>query len=339
MGKARFGVIGLGPAGERHIQAYRQHPDAELTAVCDPDGARLSAIGARYGVERCFADYAEIVTCDEVDAVSIVSPELARTEVVAFALEHGKHVLVDRPPATTIQDCERIGRELRARPVKLMVDFRTRWCPGVAQIKERMQRGQLGEPLMAYCRLSDSLPMPAELSSGPSSPSVNWLLGSHCVDTLQWLLEDEVSRVYSVSRSRVLKGMGFDTPDFCQSVLEFVRGASAVLETCWVVAAANPRLPDLKLELVCEKGTAYLDGAPGALAIYTAQGGTCPDTSTYPLVHGRTVGFAIESILHFAGCVAADTEPMTGFEDACDVTRVVCAMEQSARTGQPVSLL
>jgi len=338
MKSARFGVIGVGGWGGRHVQAYRQHPHARLAGICDLRQEALDSVGERFGVEARFTDYRELLAMDGLDAVSIVTPDFAHLEPALEAIARGKHVLIEKPLATSMEDCDCIGQALRERPVKFMVDFHNRWSPGVAQMKQRIDAGEIGRPLMASYRLNDNISVPTRMLPWAGRSNVNWFVGSHCLDTLRWLLGDEVAKVYTASRSVVLKGMGIDTPDFYQSLIEFAGGATALLETCWIVSERTPRIFDMKVEIVGEAGTLFFSGSPDALEVFTSRGAENPDTFVCPEVHGRGVGFGLESIYHFADCVAGDREPMAGFEDGCEVTRVILAMEESARTGRAVVL-
>jgi len=337
MGKLRVGVIGLGTFGRVHMQAYSGHPDVRLAAICDLDEKRVQEIGEEYGVTACFCDYKDLLGLPELDAVSIVTPDFTHTEIVIEAVRRGKGVLVEKPLATSLEDCERIGEALCARPVPFMVDFHNRWNPGVVRTKEAVESGELGAIEMIYHRLSDTLFVPTEMLSWAGRSNVNWFLGSHCLDTLRWLLADEVVRVYTVSESRVLRRMGIDTPDYYLSVADFSRGTRAVIENCWILPDSSPSIVDYKLEVIGEKGAVYFDPTPQRLVKLT-QGISCPDTYGALKVHGRHVGFAIESIRHFVDCALAGRPPMVGFEDGRAATKAVLAMLESARTGMPVNL-
>jgi len=338
MKASKFGVIGVGGWGERHVKAYQDHASCEVVAICDANRDKLDAIGDEYGIEARFTDFKELVAMDEIEAVSIVTPDFAHADIAIEAIRNSKHVLIEKPLATTVEDCERIGEALGANPVKFMVDFHNRWNPGMLKLKGSIDKGEVGNVLMAYYRLSDTLFVPTKMLPWAGKSTVNWFLASHCLDTLLWLLGDDVKKLYTVSRSRVLKGMGIDTPDFYQSVLEFENGATALLENCWILSNANPSLLDFKLELVGEKGTLYFDGRPHIVEKYTEEGAEFPDTLVLPEIYGKPRGFAIESIQYFADCICEDKEPMVGLEDGLKVTRIIVAMEESARSGEPVAL-
>ncbi len=166
-----------------------------------------------------------------------------------------------------------------------------------------------------------------------------WFVGSHSIDTVMWFLGDRVKRVYSVSRSEVLKSMGIDTPDFYEVVMELEGGAVAVVENCWLLPNSSPNIVDVKFEAIGDKGVVYIDVARHrALEKYTESGGSYPDVLVIPEIYGKPQGFAAESIRHFVDCVAFDREPMVGLRDGLEVTRVVIAAEKSAEIGVPVEV-
>ena len=338
MEAVRVGVIGLGTFGEVHLKAYSGMPGAEVIGICDLDEERLCTAGDEYGVAARFTDYRELLAMDGLDAVSVVTPDFTHTDIVVAAVEQGRAVLVEKPLATTLEDCERIGEALRRNPVPFMVDFHNRWNPGVYRIKEAAEAGQIGPVQMAYHRLSDTIFVPTRMLSWAARSSINWFLGSHCLDTLRWIIGGDVTRVYSTSESRVLRAKGVDTPDYVLSIVEFAGGARAVIETCWILPESSPTVVDFKLEVVGETGTFYYDPMPERLLRLTPDEIACVDTHACVDIQGRTVGFAVESIRNFAECVRTGRRPAVGFEDGRQVTRTVLAMEQSAREGRPVEL-
>ncbi|HET6453169.1 MAG TPA: Gfo/Idh/MocA family oxidoreductase, partial [Armatimonadota bacterium] len=169
--------------------------------------------------------------------------------------------------------------------------------------------------------------------------TVEWFIGTHSIDTVRWLLEDEVRRVYAVSRSEVLKGMGIDTPDFYQATLEFRSGATAVIENSWILPKTTPNIIDLKCEVIGSKGALYLDTSHNrTLEKYTETEATYPDFLVMPAIYGEQAGFAAESIRHFIDCVLHDRQPRVTGQDGLEVTKVIQAIEESVRTGSPVGL-
>ncbi len=334
-----FGVIGTGIFGALHCRVYAEHPQANLVAVCDLDERRAQAVARRCGVRHWFTDYRKLLDMEEVAAVSIATPDFAHTEPALAAVRAGKHILVEKPLATRLVEARKIAQAVRKGGVLGMVDFHNRWNPSMFKSKEAVRKGHMGEIVMAYLRLSDTMEVATKWFSWSSKTTVAWFLGSHSVDTLCWILEDKVRRVYAVSRSKVLKGMGVNTPDFYQATLEFRRGACAVVENCWMLSESAPNIFDFKMELVGSKGTIYCDGSHHRMIErYTQKEAAYPDVSVMPEVQGEQIGFAAASIRHFVDCVANRRKCLAPIEDGVENVRVIEAIERSARTGRPVTL-
>lgn len=337
MERADFGVIGAGTWGELHCKVYSSTPGVTLAGIADLDADRAQSVAAKYGA-KAYTDYRELLADDSIKAVSITTPDFAHAEIAIAAAEAGKHVLVEKPLATTTEDCRRIIEAAERSGVKLMVDFHNRWSPAFYKAWEAIRRGDIGEVQYAYYRLSDTIFVPTEMLSWAGKSTVQWFIGTHSLDTVRWLLGDEVIRVYAVSRSRVLKGMGIDTPDYYQVTLEFKSGATAVVENGWILPNTHPNIIDLKCEVVGSKGALYLDASHNrTFEKYTETGAKYPDVLVMPEVYGEQMGFAAESIRHFAECVLNDREPRVTGADGLIVTRIIEAIEESVRTGNAVS--
>ena len=337
--KTGLGVIGVGTWGERHAATYASRPDVELTLVCDLNEARAPEVAQRYGARGWTTDYREVVSHPDIQAVSVATPDFAHREIAVAAAQAGKHLLCEKPLATTVEDCQAILEARDRSGIKLMVDFHNRFNPPFVRMKEALEKGELGDPLMLYMRLNDTLFVPTRMLSWAARSTVGWFLGSHAFDLVRWLCGSEVRRVFAVSRSVVLKSRGIETPDFFQTTLELANGATAQVENCWVVAETAPVIFDFKCELVGSRGTMYVDASHHRMVQkYTPEEATYPDVLASPELYGKPTGFAVESIHHFVDCVQSQQEPRITGEDGLQATRIVLAMEESARRGQPVEL-
>ena len=106
------GMVGAGGWGKTHARVYVDHPGVELAAVCDLDEGGGQAIAERYGVLCCYTDHADLLTEDGIDAVSIVMSDFAPPKIVVAAAQTGKHILLEKPMATTVEDCRAIAEAL-----------------------------------------------------------------------------------------------------------------------------------------------------------------------------------------------------------------------------------
>ncbi|MFQ6096778.1 MAG: Gfo/Idh/MocA family protein, partial [Armatimonadota bacterium] len=213
----RIGVIGLGVQGQKHVDCFRAAPNATVTAICDANEVLLNERSAQYGVEAAYTDYRALLEQADVDAVSLVLPDHLHRDACEAAFAAGKHVLLEKPMATTVEDAEAILAAQKRAGTKLMINWSNRWMPAFASGKAALDEGRLGDPLYIYARLSNTLYVPTKMLSWAAGTRLpHWLI-CHRFDIARWYLGCEAKRVRAVCRSRVLRGMGIDTPDFYQA--------------------------------------------------------------------------------------------------------------------------
>lgn len=332
------GLIGTGLWGSMHARVYGGMPGVELRGVADLDVAKAQRVAEPYGA-KAYASHKELLADDSIQAVSVVTPDFAHEEILIDAARAGKHILAEKPLATSVDACERILAAVEAAGVHLMVDFHARWSPPLYKAWQAIRDGEIGQPQHVYYRLNDRIFVPTEMLSWAGRSTVLWFVGSHAIDTVRWLVGDEITRVYSVSRRNVLTGRGVDTPDFYLTTLEFKNGAAAVIENSWILPNSIPNIVDVKCEIAGERGALYVDQSHNrALEKYTESEGAYPDVFVMPSIYGAQQGFAAESIRYFAECIRDGKAPMITGRDGLIVTKVICAIEESVRTGQPVAV-
>lgn len=342
MSQVGFGVIGAGIVGGAwHAHVYHHLPRAELIAICDLDEARAREVAQRYGAPVVYTDYRDLLARDDIAAVSIATPDFAHREIAVAAAKAGKHILVEKPLATTTEDAEAILRAVDEAGVKLMVDFHNRVNPAFVTSRQAVLNGELGELKYIYARLSNTAFVPTQMLPWASKSSALWFLASHTLDMACWLLNDQPLRVYAVSRSGVLQEMGIDTQDFHVAIVEFARGAVVTLENSWILPETEPNVFNLKMELLGSDGVMYINTSDNrTVEKYTRDGVSLPDTLGFTLdpSSARLSGFVLEAIARFVDAVIDDAPLLATGAEAALVTRVLAAIEESAQSGQPVEL-
>lgn len=340
MGKViKMGIIGAGLWGNVHGEIYSTHPSSVLTAVCDLNREQADAVSRKYGNPDVYTDYREMLRKADIDAVAVVTPDFAHAAPIIAACEAGKHVLVEKPLATTREDLAAIRKAVESANIKLMVDYHNRWNPPIALARDDIREGKLGTIMSAYYRLNDVISVPLEMLSWSGKSSILWFLGSHTVDTLRFLFDDEVARVYSVSRSVVLKERGLMVPDLYQTILEFRGGPVATIENNWIVPNSNPFINDIKANILGSRGMLDMDISHNNLyQRFLETGYDHPDCIIKPRIFGQTKGFACESIRHFIEALSEGKDPMVGLEDGVRVSQVILSIFESAKTRQSVEV-
>jgi len=340
----RLGVVGTGVWGKMHIRAYTQHPSADLVAVCDQDKGRAQQIAREFDIPKSYGRLDDMLE-EKLDGISVVTPDTAHADIAIKAAERGLHVLVEKPLATTVKECERMIEAAEANGVYLMIDWHNRWNPPYYYAWRAIRNGELGKLSYIYYRLSDTIYVPTRMLPWAGRSSVMLFLGSHALDTTCWLVGQEPLRVYCQRKEGVLTAMGISTADMYITIVEFANGTTATVENSWILPQSSPSLIDHKCEIIGSEGVINIDPTHDrAFAKYTAKTPAgFPDTSfsdmfITPEIHGRQLGFAVESIYHFVECVRDGKKPLTRGEDGLLNTRLILAAEESARKKMPVEL-
>ncbi|MFI6505906.1 Gfo/Idh/MocA family protein [Nonomuraea typhae] len=324
--KLRVGIIGTGIMGRGHAEVLAAHPDAELTAVSRNP----------LGEAAVYSGYRELIASGDVDAVSITTPDHLHADMMVAAAEAGLHILVEKPFTTTVADADRAVAAIRRAGVVAMCLFNHRWVPAYAQAKEQMPL--VGEPVVGYARKDDTIFVPTEMIRWADQTSCAWFLSSHDIDLVSWLFADRVAEVFATARYGKLRGLGIETPDAMQIQARFSRGAVATFESAWIYPNTFPTMVDSYVTVAGEDGVIQLDRQKENIQLATARGYTYPRNMLQRVVHGVPAGAYRDAIHHFVDCARTGAEPLISVESSRDVTAVLAAAHESARTGRPVTV-
>lgn len=334
--QARMAAIGLGLWGQNHALTYHKYHRSKLVVVCDMNEIRAREIAARY---RCdyTTDYRELASAD-IDAVSVATPDPLHHAPVLAMVRAGKHVLVEKPFTTTVAEAQELVSARKKAGVKGMVDFQWRWVTNNILIKEQFLSGKMGEPVMAYARLSDAIRVAKDWLSWAGNSGPHWFLLPHSMDIVRWFFAQEPVEVYALARKGILSGQGIDTYDAMQALVQFSGNAFATFETNWVVPDAAPSVVDAAMAVYGTKGKAESDPDYNGLAITT-------DRHDFPWVpvgqtdlYGRLNSHIYEPIKHFVDCVLDDKAPTASFEDGLINTAMIAAAVRSVEERRPVKI-
>lgn len=340
MSRLRMGVIGAGLWGNNHAHTFNVLSETELVGVCDLDEGRALKMKESFGAAEAFTDYQKLIADDRIEAISVATPDFTHTPIILAALKADKHVLSEKPLATTVAEATQIAEAAARSKGKLMVDFHNRANPVFAQVRDMIQQGQIGAAKHGTARLSNTTFVPFEMLSWASKSSALWFLGSHLVDVLRFILADEVTRVYAVARSGTLSAGGVDTSDFHMSILEFSKGTVVSMENSWILSRDNPSLVDFKIEFVGEKGQIQADPTHSGGLRRIVDGGLKYNDyiGITPTGATRIGGFVLESIARFVDSVVRDASLLADAEDGLANTTILAAIEQSVASGKAVDI-
>lgn len=328
-------VIGVGLIGEQHAESYAENPRAELVMVADMNPERARAVGERFGVAWT-ADLADVAASD-AEVVSVATPDFAHFEPVMAMLEAGKHVVVEKPLATVTAEAVKMVELAKAKDLKLTINLGNRWNPTYQSIRDSVQAGEIGDPVMAYSRTSDTIWVPRTMLSWAGKSGPQWFLFAHTMDLMRWILGQEAHEVFAFGEKRILKSEGIDAYDAIQAMVRF-DNAFATFETSWIVPDAFPHIVESMLTINGSTGRLHLDGSRQGFEISSDAVGkhmyARPSLWTYFKLPYSWWG----ALRDMVDCVADGGDPKISAADGLRVVAMIEAMERSIEQGTPVKI-
>lgn len=332
MRKIGVGVIGLGDFGERHVQAIKAIPWAELIAVCSKSESRAKEVTQRYGAKRWYIDRRKIVEDVEVEVVTIATADDDHVEPTILASEAGKHVLLEKPIATTLDDADKIISTIKRSGVIFMVGHILRFDRRYRMVREMRLRGELGEIISVYARRVGSS-RAAERFLNRVSPIVQH--GIHDIDIIRWIWGKEAKKVYASA----IKFREYKYPDVFWTIVEFEGGKVGVVECGFILPNTYPHFIDSFFELLSENAAIHIYTPGEYFTAYHDKHLSKPDVTYWPQLDQYAEGALKDEIEYFLRCVVSGVQPdLIAPEDARRALEIALAAEKSALIRSTVSL-
>ncbi|MFD0048248.1 Gfo/Idh/MocA family protein [Actinomycetes bacterium NPDC127524] len=243
MRKLRIGVIGCGSiATHRHLPEYAANPEAEIAAVCDIVKERAEEKAELYQA-KAYTSYEELLQDNTIDAVSVCTPNYLHAPITIAALKAGKHVLCEKPMATSREDAEAMIKASEESGKKLMIAHNQRFVPSHVKARELIESGKIGK-LFSF--------RTAFGHGGPEGWSADgkdsWFfkksqafigamgdLGVHKTDLLRYLLNEEITEVGSFVEGNAKENSDVDDNAVC--ILKTESGIIGTLAASWSYTA------------------------------------------------------------------------------------------------------
>jgi predicted dehydrogenase len=334
--RIRFGIVGTGIMARVHAAALASYHRSAVVAWAGSSAATADL--SEFGPSKTYVTAADLVEDPDVDAVLVATPDFAHVEPALVAIAAGKHVLVEKPLATSLADALAIRDAVEQAGVTAMTLFNHRWVPAYWQTKERLASGDVGEPILAYARKNDTIIVPTELISWAAQTTPAWFLSSHDIDLVCWYFESEPVEVVATAVSKVLRGRGIETPDAIQSQVRFADGSVATFESCWTYPTTFPTMTDSFVELIFERAVIHLDRKREQLEIASEVAFEYPRNLLINRVGGRPGGSAAAAVWHFVDALLDGTAPLVSLSSSVRVTRILEAIHRSCAEGAPVRI-
>jgi predicted dehydrogenase len=263
------GIIGSGGIAEgAHMPGYLATPGVRVIAVCDVVKEKAERFAEKYGIPKTnvFTDYKKIAEMDELDAVSVCTPNNFHAGPTVAALEAGKHVLCEKPIAGNAVDGQAMVDAAKKAKKILQIGLHLRFMPSSQFLKKYIESGELGQIYYARAVTMRRRGIPSwgafvQKKMSGAGPLVD--IGVHELDMIVWLMGcpkpiGAAGRTYTMFGNRKDVAIGdwgmwdadnYDVEDFAVAYINFENGISATLETSWAAHISNPG-PSLEIRAV-----------------------------------------------------------------------------------------
>lgn len=308
MKKLGVAVIGTGFWGKNHARVYKELELTNLIAICDTNADRAKLIADQYGV-KAYTDSTLMLKNPEIQAISVCTWSTMLAQEALKGLNAEKHVLVEKPMATTTEQAQTLLKTAKANDLHITVGFLMRFIPGLQQIRDAVATKKIGELVSATAKRVTQWPERIGDVGVVKDTAI------HDIDVMRFISGEDPTSVYAKMGS--MRHRQFE--DYAQIMLTFESGKTAFIETNWLTPYKIRTLNVTGSEAIMR-----LDYNSQELWIENAKESLQPRIPFEEPLKAE--------LKHFAECVLEDKKPMITGEDGYKALQIaLAAMESSAK--------
>lgn len=341
MSTIKVAVIGCGSIAKyRHLPEYAANKQVEIVAVCDTIAERAEEMAAQYKA-KAYTDYKEIVNLEEVDVISVCLPNYLHAPVSIESLNASKHVLCEKPMATSKEEAEAMIHAAKVNNKKLMIAHNQRFVPSHQKAKEIIDSGKLGKIYSFKTTFGHPGPEAWSIDGAES-----WFfnkdqafigamgdLGVHKSDLMRYLL-GEFSEVGAFIETNAKQNTEVDDNAVC--ILRTENGIIGTLAASWAYTAGNG---DNSTVIYGENGILKLEADPEYSLIEEYRTGEVVKHQLGKIQTNEEGGQTTSHVIaHFIESILENREPLINGEEGYKSLQVILAALESQETKQIISL-
>jgi len=321
----RVAIIGAGNIAGSHLEAMSSLDSLAPCAVADLNKDRSDALARRYGL-RSYSDYKEMIARERPDIAIVTLPHYLHLEASLFAAEQGCHILLEKPMALNVKECDEIIAAVRRNKVTMMVGHTHHYTAENREAKAWIESGRLGRLLMMNDRRHLKYDTPARpdwfFEKAKAGGGILTNLGSHTIDKLQWLSDSRVTKV----KARI---------DYSQKRGDVEGGGAAFLELSSGISATMSQ-SGYPGAIVDETELLFTDGSmllKSGIGLWVSDGGEYREVPVPEQAHPFVLQF--EDLI---GAIVQGREPESSMAYSRSVVAAVESLYLSSELGTEVSV-
>lgn len=339
MSKIGVGVIGIGSFGKLHAKTFAKLEMADVIAISSRNVAKVKPFADALNT-KLYDDYNNLLDDKDIHAVSICVPPHIQPQIAVKALKAGKHVLLEKPVATNMEDALLIIDSAKKYDHIVMVGYIERFNPSLRRVKSLVKNGHIGQLVKVSSRRASRFEGKPDWVWDKCGMMVH--ICGHDMDVIRWLFDDDVERVYAESGS-FLRQID-DQPDNICMLIRFNGGGIGVIESSWTLPSTFPTEEnDTRIDLLGTSGNIIVDNLDQTIAMCNEQRGWyLPGILRWPGGINEETGlisYAMRDELeYFCKCVQGKKSPVVSVEDATETLKILLAANESILLKKPVYL-
>jgi myo-inositol 2-dehydrogenase/D-chiro-inositol 1-dehydrogenase/scyllo-inositol 2-dehydrogenase (NAD+) len=334
----RVCLVGAGRVAKVHANSLVNHvPGGKLVALVDVVEEALVATADQFEVEKRFRILEDALEWGDFEAVVITTPTFTHAGIAVTAAKAGKSILLEKPMALNLDECDDIIHAVENNNVLLQLGFMRRFDPEFVSAAERIEAGEIGQPMMIKS-LTHGPGLPPAWARDLNTSNGNLAeVNSHDWDCVRWLMGSDYERVYTEVANFKGESRGVDTENYYDNSLVNIRFENGSLGNISCVCPCDYGY-DARVEIIGEKGIMQigeLKGQAVILGVNRDQGLITPIFRTWPQ---RFEWAYIREMEYFVNCILTATEPKVGGEEGRWAVAGVLAATKSFLEERPVYL-
>lgn len=334
----RICMIGAGRVGKNHSRAITRHvPGGKIVALVDPMVEVREETAREFEIENQFDSLEDALEKADFDAVIITTPTPTHLPITTLAAENKKHVFLEKPMALNLEECDGINHAVEQNSVILQLGFMRRFDPEFAAAAERIEAGEIGQPMMIKSNTHGPGLPPSWARDLRTSNGMLAEVNSHDWDATRWFMGSDYLRVYTEVANFKGADRNANTPNFYDNVLVNIKFESGGLGLISGVCPCDYGY-DARIEIIGDKGIMQIGTLKGQSVVVCTnrdQGLITPITKTWP---ARFAWAYIYEIEHFVACIQNETPPIVSGKDGWWAVAGVLAGTKSFLEERPVYL-
>lgn len=314
MKKIGVAVIGTGQWGKNHARVYKELPSTELIAVCDVNAERAKAMAQQYGV-KAYSDSGQMLKDKAIEIVNVCTYSTVLAKEAQKVLHAGKHVLVEKPMATTPQQAQKLVETAEQNGLHLTVGFLMRFIPGLQHIRQSVQNKKIGELVCATAKRVSQWPERIGDVGVVKDTAI------HDIDVMNYIFNQYPTSVYAKMGSMRIKKF----EDYAQIMLTYKDGKTAFIESNWLTPYKTRSLTATGSEAIMR-----LDYITQEFWIEQKTETVQPRLPFQEPLKAE--------LSHFVECVVEKKKPLVTGEDGVKALRVATAAIESSAKNRAIQL-